>query len=105
MNWQQILINIAITVAAALLTALGSWVLVKVGRQGDVSNLCTSNQRYGSVDAGSAKTRLATGGGSGASAVIDRSKRLHTSELRRRGRVGTKPNRSDALRLEKQAII
>ena len=30
MNWQQILINIAITVAAALLTALGSWVLVKV---------------------------------------------------------------------------
>lgn len=30
MNWQQILINITITVAAALLTALGSWVLVKV---------------------------------------------------------------------------
>ena len=30
MNWQQILINIAITLAAALLTALGSWVLVKV---------------------------------------------------------------------------
>lgn len=30
MNWQQILINIAITVAAALLTTLGSWVLVKV---------------------------------------------------------------------------
>lgn len=30
MSWQQILINIAITVAAALLTALGSWVLVKV---------------------------------------------------------------------------
>ena len=30
MNWQQILINIEITVAAALLTALGSWVLVKV---------------------------------------------------------------------------
>ena len=30
MSWQQILINIAITLAAALLTALGSWVLVKV---------------------------------------------------------------------------
>lgn len=30
MNWQQILINITITVAATLLTALGSWVLVKV---------------------------------------------------------------------------
>lgn len=30
MNWQQILINIAIILAAALLTALGSWVLVKV---------------------------------------------------------------------------
>ena len=30
MNWQQILINIAITLAAALLTAFGSWVLVKV---------------------------------------------------------------------------
>ena len=30
MSWQQILINLAITLAAALLTALGSWVLVKV---------------------------------------------------------------------------
>ena len=30
MSWQQILINIAITLAAALLTALGSWGLVKV---------------------------------------------------------------------------
>ena len=30
MSWQQILINIAITLADALLTALGSWVLVKV---------------------------------------------------------------------------
>lgn len=30
MNWQELLIKIAITVATVLLTAFGSWVLVKV---------------------------------------------------------------------------
>ena len=52
MNWQQILINITITVAAALLTALGSWVLVKVKNLVATKNKNTKTQALllGAVD-------------------------------------------------------